>query len=74
MEFADRDVRARHGPRGTHTSVERLACDALESSRLTWCNALARRTGGSGWLEGAHLLWVGVAFVLVDEHERERFG
>jgi hypothetical protein len=45
-----------------------------KSSRLTWCNALARRTGDSGWLAGAHLLWVGVALVLVDEHERERFG
>ncbi len=45
-----------------------------ESSRLMWCNALARRTRGSGWLECAHLLSFGVALVLVDEHERERFG
>src|SRR5712691_8279944 len=46
----------------------------MKSSRLTWCNALARRRGGSGWLEGAHLLSFGVALVLVDEDERERFG
>src|SRR5207247_867952 len=45
-----------------------------ESSRLTWCNAIARRMRGSGWLECAHLLSFGVALVLVDEDERERFG
>ena len=39
-----------------------------------WCNAFARRTDWSGWLEGAHLLSLGVALVLVDEEERERLG
>ncbi len=47
--------------------------DARKSSRLKWCNAL-RSSGGSGWLEGAHLLSRGVALVFVDEEERERLG
>ncbi len=64
---------------GLLLAVGRLGATMLaiwppQSSRLEWCNALARRTGGSGWLQGAHLLPLGVALVLVDEEERQRLG
>ena len=46
----------------------------LRNAELVESLLVGRTLIGSSWLDGAHLLSFGVALVLVDEDERERFG